>query len=65
MRAALRLPSCPERAVADGAVVRFFGRGRGHGVGLDLDAAAKSGLGQDELLRRAFAFAIDGEVSRP
>ena len=59
VRAALRLPSCPERFERDGAAVRFFGHGQGHGVGLDLDAAAKSGLDQDALLRRAF----EGEVA--
>jgi hypothetical protein len=54
LRSALKLPSCPERAVRDGAVFRFSGRGAGHGVGLDLSAAEQSGLDQDELLRRAY-----------
>ena len=64
IRAALRLPSCPERFERDGAVARFSGRGQGHGVGLDLAAAARSGLDQDELLRRAFGAEADGSPPR-
>jgi hypothetical protein len=54
LRAALQLPSCPESALVEDGSVRFQGRGRGHGQGLDVEAAEKSGLDQDEILRRAY-----------
>jgi len=54
LRGALRLPSCPERAVREGDAVRFFGRGRGHGEGLDVAAAGASAAGQEEILEGAY-----------
>jgi hypothetical protein len=54
VRGPLRLPSCPDRSVREGPIVRFFGRGRGHGEGLSVLDAAGSELGQDELLRGAY-----------
>jgi hypothetical protein len=54
LRAPLKLPSCPQQAVVSGSEVVFEGRGRGHGEGLDVEWAKRSGLGADEILRRAY-----------
>jgi hypothetical protein len=55
LRAALKLPSCPQRASFDGPRVLFEGQGRGHGEGLDVEAAkAATGLSSDALLERAY-----------
>lgn len=54
LRGPLKLPSCPDRVVLEGATAAFFGRGRGHGEGLDVEAAKASGAEADELLRRAY-----------
>jgi hypothetical protein len=54
LRGPLKLPSCPSRAVTLGDRVRFEGRGEGHGEGLDVEWARRSGLGADEILRRAY-----------
>ncbi len=54
LRAALRLPACPSDAALEDGSMHFSGKGQGHGQGLDVDAAAKSGLDQEELLRRAY-----------
>jgi hypothetical protein len=54
LRGPLRLPSCPERAVARGGAVVFEGRGQGHGEGLDLEWAKRSGLDADRLVEAAY-----------
>ncbi len=54
LRGPLKLPSCPERAIARGDRVVFEGRGRGHGEGLDVEWAKRSGLPADEILARSY-----------
>lgn len=53
-RGPLKLPSCPTEASWNEKTVEFSGAGKGHGMGLDVEAARRSGLDQDEILKRAF-----------
>jgi hypothetical protein len=58
LRGPLKLRSCPERASQAGDRFVFEGRGEGHGEGLDLEWAKRSGLGADEILRRAYGRSV-------
>ena len=57
LRGPLRLPSCPSRVSWTADTVTFEGAGRGHGLGLEVEGAKKSGLGQEEILKRAYRLA--------
>lgn len=54
LRNPLKLPSCPERAVREGASLTFRGKGEGHGEGLDVERAKRSGLSNERILREAY-----------
>jgi hypothetical protein len=57
LRGPLKLPACPERAVAGpGGAVVFEGRGQGHGEGLDVEWAKRSGLDAERILEAAYGF---------
>jgi hypothetical protein len=54
LRGPLKLPSCPDRAVATGGSFVFEGRGQGHGEGLDVEWAKRSGLDAEKILEAAY-----------
>jgi hypothetical protein len=54
LRGPLKLPSCPDRAVATGGAFVFEGRGQGHGEGLDVEWAKRSGLDAEKILEAAY-----------